>query len=625
MSEEKIVKSVCPPKRKLILEPPPTATQDLVLEEISWGVEDEDIHFKLSTVYGGVRRVVDITRGELSGSETASKAKLANVGIRFSPGRKGYEELVNRIYELEEKYLETGNLPTLTYRALGWAYVPDIDPETGQEREALCYRCDRLVGAHRKAQYIGNCDVTSGNYEKWRAMVIKDIIPIPALQLVLIAALSAVIVGLLGLEGIAKCPIIHLDLPSSKGKSSSLRAATSTIGSPFDGTKRRKTANNRREARRSLYTNWSSTDVCLIQQQVANYGAVSVLNELGGSMSKNLSGIVLSLSEGVDRGRSDSALRVRVSEGYATCFISCGESSLLQACKTKQSGLAVRVLEITDELTKDAAHAKRIQDVCDENYGFAAPMLAEYILEHGGLESVQKRYSYWCERLKKCFPRTANVDRFIEKFPAFFLTTAGLAKEALGIPFDCAGLVNYLVDRDKKCGNERNTAFTSYEQILEYCQKYSHRFVHRKKHDRGATIISVPTGARDGRITEMTIPMPDGRVQVCEYELLPGTVDSILRSKGHTDLSNCIASWKQAGVLDYEDSTHPKRRRKVFSDKPKLPVYVFRQFVEGEEAKEILDELAKKNAPKIQICKKPATKVKDLLADDDEKGGACDA
>ena len=143
--------------------------------------------------------------------------------------------------------------------------------------------------------------------------------------------------------------------------------------------------------------------------------------------------------------------------------------------------------------------------------------------------------------------------------------------------------------------------------------------MYRKKHDRGSTIISVPSGTRDGRITEMTVPLPDGRVQVCAYELLPGTVDSILRSKGHTDVSNCIAAWKQIGVLDFEDETHPKRRRKVFSDQPKLPVFVFRQYVEGEEAKEILDELAKKNAPKIQICKKSASKTKDLLADYDEE------
>lgn len=615
-----ITKTISTPKRKFSLEPPPTTTQDIVLEEISWGVEDEDIHFKLSTVYGGVKRVIDITRGELSGSETASKTKLANVGIRFSPGRKGYETLVNRIYELEDEYLAAGNLPTLTYRALGWAYVPDIDPETGEEYEALCYRADRLVGAYRKAQYIGDCDITpAGDYEKWRAMVIKDIVPTPALQLVLITALSAVVVGLLGLDGVARCPIVHLNLPSSKGKSSACRAATSVIGSPFDGVKRRKTANNRREARRSLYTSWSSTDVCLTQQQVANYGAVSVLNELGGCLSKNLSGIVLNLSEGVDKARSDPSLRIRVSEGYATSFLSCGESSLIQACRTKQSGLAVRILEITDELTKDAAHAKRIQKVCDENYGFAAPMLAEYILEHGGRESVQKRYNYWCERLKKDFPTTANVDRYIEKFPAFFLTTAGLAKEALGIPFDCAGLVRYLVERDKKCGNERNTAFASYDHILEYCQKYAHRFVYRKKHDRGSTVISVPSGTRDGRITEMAIPLPDGRVQVCEYELLPGTVDSILKSKGHTDVSNCIAAWKQLGVLDFEDETHPKRRHKVFSDQPKLPVYVFRQFAEGAEAKEILDDLAKKNAPKIQICKKSTSKTKDLPAEYDEE------
>lgn len=626
MNELKTNKIVCVPKRNLSTEAPPEAEQSLTLEDITMSIEDKEIHFKLSTIYGGNKMNIDIARGELTGSETATKTKLANIGFPVPPGKKPYEALVNKIYALEAKFLASGNVPVLTYRSLGWAYISDIDPDTGEERELLCYRCSRLIGTNRKAEYVGNCDITpAGDYEKWKTMVTNEIVPIPTLQLVMLAALSAVIVGLLGLEGIARCPLVHLYLPSSKGKSGALQAATSTVGSSFDGMKRRKTANNRREPRRSLYTSWSATDTSIIQQQVGNFGAVSVLNELGGNMSNNLSGLILSLSEGVDRTRSDPSLRVRVSEGYATCFLSCGEESLLEKARTKQSGLAVRVLEIDDDLTKDAAHAKRIQKVCDENYGFAAPMLAEYILAHGGLESVQKRYAYWCERLKQEFPDTANVDRYIEKFPAIFLTTAGLAKEALGIPFDCAGLVKYLVNRDKACGDARNTAFASYAHIIEYCNKYSHRFIHRQKNDHGHTIISVPNGTCDGRITQMAVPVANGKVLVCEYELLPGTVDSILKSKGHIDKSNCVASWKKAGVLNYEDKSHAMRDRKIFSNRPQIPVYVFQQFVEGEEAKEILDELAKKNAPKIKICKKPATKVKDLLADDDEKGGACDA
>ena len=85
----------------------------------------------------------------------------------------------------------------------------------------------------------------------------------------------------------------------------------------------------------------------------------------------------------------------------------------------------------------------------------------------------------------------------------------------------------------------------------------------------------------------------DGRLIVQELEILKENLHDLLRSKGYENRSTCIAAWKELGVLDYEDSTHACRARKIDPTAAKGStddVYVLWVFANDKDAAEIRAE-----------------------------------
>ena len=555
-----------------------------ILDEVLECIEDDTIYLKLSTSFFGKRKVAYIQHGDLLEPQTCKK--LGDLGFDVTKSLAGYFVDVIR---LQEEHMEAaGIIPTSAYASLGWMQLPCDDPNTGQTHFKLCYRSCRLLGVKRPEKYIGPYDIVpTGSYEAWKQLMIEDVIPYPTLQLVLVAALSAVIVGLLAIKIPIENPIVHLNLPSGRGKSTAGYVAAATAGKPFDGTMSVIDEDGKIVEKQSLYQSWGATDNAMVATQAGNRGVVTILNELGKNFSKNMTRLIFDLSEGSDKKRLSVDLKARISKGYSTTFISTGESSLLEKCDTKLEGLAVRVMEITKPLTKDAEHANRIKDGCFANCGFAAPKLAQYIIRKGGIDYVLPIYKEWVTKLRARFPSTPNMERFVEKFAALFVTTAEIATEALDIPFDIEGLLTFLDEYDHEHGAERNTSAASYEIILQDCMTQIHKF-HKKVDKSVQTRISSldftppPPGECWGRITQMSKRHSDGRLIICEVEVRKNILEELLAKHGYSNKSTCIDAWKAMGVLDYEDATHPCRSRKVDPYTEKEKVYVLRIFDEDE-------------------------------------------
>ena len=566
-----------------------------VLEEVLESVEDDTLYLKLSTSVHGRRKVAYIKHGDLLDPQMCRD--LADLG--FDVTRRLTEHFVD-VIRLQEEYMEAhGPAPTAAYASLGWIQIPCEDPNTGQIDFELCYRSSKLVGSACSARYIGSYDIEpTGDYDAWRQLMETEIIPYPALQLVLVAALSAVIVGLLSTKIPIENPIVHLNLPSGKGKSTAGYVAASTAGKPFDGTMTAVDEDGKVVEKLSLYQSWGATDNAMVATQAGNRGVVTVLNELGKSLTKNMTRLIFDLSEGSDKKRLNTDLKARISKGYSTSFISTGESSLLEKCDTKLEGLAVRVMEITSSLTKDAEHANRIKDGCFANCGFAAPKLAQYIIRKGGVEYVLPIYKEWVAKLRERFSKGPSMERFVEKFAALFVTTAEIASQALKLPFDIEGLLSFLEEYDREHGAERNTSAASYNLIIQICRSQSHKFyVH---HDKSLPrvrisdeVASSPTQECWGRITNMAKEHSDGRLIVQEFEIRKKNLEDLLKSNGYTNKSTCVAAWRSMGVLDAEDATHHYRSRKIDPAAAKGSsenVYILRVFADDATAAEIRAE-----------------------------------
>lgn len=561
------------------------------LKEVFVGLESGHITVKLAHEFFKEEKISYLDYGALY--DGSGIKELTALGFEARKGcGDAFIEAVSMLVKGQE---HNGTLPTLAYERLGWFQRPETNPNTGQKEIQLLFRCDKLLGSSRKARYIGPYDVKpQGDYETWRQMVIDDVIKHPALQLILVAALSSVIVGLLALRREISRPIVHTVLPSGRGKSTAAMLAVSTAGVPAHAPMPCIDEDGRIVRKQSLLGSWSSTDNALLTTNAGNFGSVMVLNELGKSLSKNLDSVVFALSDGSDKKRLTTTLQPRISDAYACTVLSNGEESLLEKCNTKLEGLAIRVLEIDSELTKDADHANRITDTCKQHYGFAAPMLAQYILDHGGYDYVNERYETLRRELRKYFDKTPSVERFIEIFVAPFMLTAELATEALQIPFDVDGLLQFLVDHEKANGAGRATSDKSYEELLEEFEINRDKFIVGKskpatKNSFTTNHTSIPQHQIWGRITEHHKMHEDGRCIVREYEVFPTIVDKILQKYGHNNRKTCIAAWKAMGVLDYEDATHDKRKRKIVDPKSNHydRVYVFREFASDDDNTQI--------------------------------------
>lgn len=315
------------------------------LDDILECLEDDQVYLKLSSSFCGRKKVAHVLHGDLLDPQTCRE--LANLG--FDVTKSLANHFVNAIRLQIEGWESAGLAPTAAYAHLGWIQLPYDDSNTGQTKFKLCYRSCKLVGIKRAERYIGPYDITPiGDYATWRQLMITEVLPYPALQLVLVAALSAVIVGLLAIKIPIENPIVHLNLPSGKGKSTAGYVAAATAGRPFDGTMTAIDEDGKVVEKQSIYQSWGATDNAMVATQAGNRGVVTVLNELGKSLTKNMTRLIFDLSEGSDKKRLSTNLKARISKGYSTTFISTGESSLLEKCDTKLEGLAVRVMEITN-------------------------------------------------------------------------------------------------------------------------------------------------------------------------------------------------------------------------------------------------------------------------------------
>ena len=416
------------------------------IEKITQNIETNEVRLELSLDYMGESVTTTISREELSDNRLIQS--LNKIGA--SAPKSYFDTLVASIMKQETLLEQQGYRPEKVYSHLGWLPVPVRDENGIIRGHQLHYRADHLIGG-LSAEYDGQYSVTPiGDLDSWRQMVKEQIIGHPPLELVLLASLSAIVNGLIGPLTTGENPIFHLCGPSGCGKTTALYAATSVYGVPYEGEKRYTATSGEVICERSIYGSWGATENATTVQCCGNMGAVIIFNELGKFDGKDLTKIVYNLSEGTDKVRLDPKMTSYTSESYATSIISSGEISLLSRCTSKATGLQVRVLEISDQLTDNAEQSRIIKAVCRKHNGQAAQVFAQYILDNGDRRLVLPIYKKYCSSLPSLLPCTSTSARFIEKFPALIMTTAELASDALGLSFDMAGILNYFVQHEIK-------------------------------------------------------------------------------------------------------------------------------------------------------------------------------
>lgn len=503
--------------------------KQITLEKAYSSIEDGEVIWEVSFTYMGQRKRFEIQRNSIAEKKLASflQGKGADVTA------KSFNCFVDSM-RLQEDALGT---VSNTFNRLGWIKVP----HNGSLE--YCYRYSELIGSIN-AKYAGNLSMTpKGSLEDWTEMVRSQVLGRPQLETILLAALSAPIVGIHGINTTTDNPIYHINFASGKGKSTVCYLATSVSGEPFDGMRVEYDQYGVMHEKGSIYGSWGATPKATISSHAGNRGVVAILNELGKFGGTDMTQTVFNLSEGSDIKRLTPQLQSVITEGFNTAFISCGEMSLIDRCKSKLEGIKNRVMEISVPMTESADHARRIKDGCVANNGFAAPMIAEYILNNGGFEMVQGLYREILEELTATAPQGVS-DRYIEKFPVFLVMAARLAKDALDLDFDIASVVKFCYDCVAESNEENGEISKSFDEIVETFNIHADNFF---DNDRPNHIPKVVWGkiVHSQRVEK-------NQQLVREYLVYPNKLRALLKEKGYPNPATELKIWRDKGALDVD-------------------------------------------------------------------------
>lgn len=555
---------------------------EVTLESSTASIETEEITMLLSCQYLGEKKWLEIPRYKLT--DYSLLQDLAKIGADVT--RKYYDVFVDSL-RLQEHAMESHGIETeKVYEHLGWKTMTCCDPETGLVTTEHCYRADIMIGNYT-AHYIGNSKVEPmGRFDLWRKMVIDHVLGHTALEVILLAGLSAVVNGLISDYTTGENPIFHVCGVTGSGKSTGAMLAASTAGEPFDGSRTVTDQYGKVATQQSVYGSWSATENAVLSHCSGNRGYPIVLNELGKFLGKDLSSLIYNMSEGTDKLRLNKAMQSYQFEGFTTSIISVGKHSLLGRCVSKADGLRVRVLEIDQQLTSSSEQADAIKSVCRKNNGHAIPMLAKYIIKSGGVGLVLKLYYQNRKELLAVWPRTPSAERLVSKFPALLLTVSDLAEQALKVSFNKDDIIKFFLAYEQNNGQNRNSAASSYDVIMEECRINIANFYQNNS--------QIPNNKVWGRIATKNQTLGDGRIVCQEYMVRPSIVAEILKKHGFENQKTCEAEWTNRQLIS-RDKDRATRSRKIEPGTQKSEdVYVFRVFVHPNEKN---DEGGDSNAP----------------------------
>ena len=511
----------------------------ITLDEIYYSIEDGNTVWRISFEYLGEPRHYEFPRCNISDKKFV--AKLQGFGADITT--RTFDYFVDSM-RLQESRITSHRG---TFQHLGWIKLPI----NGQLE--YCFRCTKLIGG-RSAEYAGNLALKpKGSLDDWISMVKAEVLGRPQLETILLAALSAPIVGLHGINTTTDNPIYHINFCSGRGKSTACSLAASTAGEPFEGKRIEYDEHCVLKEKSSILGSWGATPKATISAHAGNRGIPVILNELGKFVGSDMTTVVFNLSEGSDIKRLNTQLETLVSEGFNTVFISCGEMSLIDRCKSKLEGIRNRVLEITMPMTEDAEHARRIKDGYINNSGFAVPMIAKYIVENGGFEMIQEKYSEVLQELTASAPEGVS-DRFVEKFPTFLVMAARIAKQAMGLDFDEKSVVDFCYDCALQGKEEEGDVCESFDEVVGYFDVHLDNFFDSSRKDHTPKIIW-------GRVDHLKLVQGD-RMLVKKFVVYPDIMKQIIKDLGYPNPSTELRLWRDKGILVCDDK-HLTSKAKV--------------------------------------------------------------
>lgn len=462
------------------------------------------------------------------------------------------------------------------------------------------------------SKYNGDYNLTTkGTLSEWKDFLKREVIGHTPLELAVILGLSSVLNGYIG--DIVDCPNILVNLvgDSSSGKTTASMLALSTASVPSS-----RMVNSKLTFMRS----WNGTPNAILNSLNGNLGFPVIIDELSLLRTKDASSLVYAFSWGEDKNRLNGDSQQIKTNSFKTTVISTGECSLLNKCNSANTGIRVRIIELSNvQWTTSAEHSNRIKKGCLDYYGTAIYKMAQKIL---GISKEELISSFVAEQ--KNFLNTANIDsKFIDRLSiqyAMIMLTTKLAIEYLKLDFNYNGILNLLIDNIKESYFEENQlediGTRAYAQLIEYVATNNNYFISYSNKD-------IP------RFSEIK-----GKIE-SEFIIIPKSIfENIMKSLNFESTMPILKIWKEQGLILYTESEKRfTKRKKLIPGGDNISCYfIYRpknDTLDTPPKKSHFDDKthSKTNTNDLEVEKCTDTSDSDVLEDDDsyilKEGDVC--
>lgn len=281
------------------------------------------------------------------------------------------------------------------------------------------------------------------------------------------------------------------------------------------------------------------------------YSSYPMLIDEGSLIRYNPTSLIYELAEGKEKGRLNKELEKADSRTFSTSIFMTSEKSILNLCD-ENTGLYVRCLEFENVAwTTSAESADSIKRVCERNYGFIIPLIAEYLLKADYNELIERYWKYQQEIVEHARTEGKNtpLTERISKSIAIILLAADIFGEVTGIELDKLRIRSFIEENTVMSdGKTFDIGQRALEFLCQYISVNNSKFVKGKPDTNELTAI--PPDCK-GRIQSMRPKLLSNKKRAIQEVMLPEIVfEEILAEGGFPDKKVVLKKLKEAGYLN---------------------------------------------------------------------------
>jgi hypothetical protein len=302
--------------------------------------------------------------------------------------------------------------------------------------------CSDIEVEYRGKLLIGS----NGNWTEYKDMIKNSIIDRNNVSLQVVLAMASAATLLWYFKNVLNVQllnfIVHLGGDPNTGKSTSCELFASFSGRPV--------IDNMQE-KLSMFTSFNSTDGALSNLDY-NYGYPVAIDDFQIRDQGLKASQFYALAQGNTKTRLKSnGMLAKSTSDYVTGIMTSGESGIFKLFGENNEGLKPRIIEFVGiSWTEDSASSDVIKSCIQKNYGFLAPLIADFILKlhnQDKSEVLQTSFAAWEDK----FMKQAEADHTVVSFTprlvktlALFMVGLDVLGHIMALSFDQESVYSFL-------------------------------------------------------------------------------------------------------------------------------------------------------------------------------------